>query len=256
MKHSKSRSAIVGLVCLLASAGALAQQKEGPPIRFDNWLFYQRNTDDSTRAQYRPRFFIPFNLDNGGVFTQRIDLPIYYTNKVGTDNPNGDRKGGIGDWFIEETYLSPEVSKNVKWSTSLRLVFPTGGDPPFGGNTYQAAPSVGLQYSMPQERLTFYPLLRYFFSYHDAQDGAARVRRLDIFPQVTWGFGEGWSVQMWPENPISYNDQTNKWFVNVDALLVKRLSKQWEFGFGGAYAIKKDDPQYKWIVDGRVTFYF
>src|SRR5262245_1328241 len=132
---------VFALTLLLAAASALAQDKGNPPIRFDNWLFYQRNTDDSTRAQYRPRFFIPFNLDNGGVFTQRIDLPSHYTNKVGPDNPNGDRKAGIGDWFIEETYLSPEVSKNMKWSTSLRLVFPTGGDPPFGGNTYQAAPS-------------------------------------------------------------------------------------------------------------------
>jgi hypothetical protein len=172
------------------------------------------------------------------------------------DNPNGDRKAGIGDWFVEEIYLSPEVSKNIKWSTSLRLVFPTGGDSPFGGNQYQAAPSVGLSYSMPEHKTTFYPLLRYFFSYHATDDNAGKVRRLDIFPQVTVGFGEGWSVQLWPENPLSYNDVTNKWFVNVDALLVKRMSKSWEFGIGGAYALKKDDPQYKWIVDGRLTFYF
>ena len=239
---------------VLAASTASAQDK--PPIRFDNWLYYQKNVDDSTRWQYRPRFLIPFNLDNGGVFTQRIDLPFYYLNKVGQDNPNGDWKSGIGDWFIEETYLSPEVSKNVKWSTSLRLVFPTGGNSPFGGNTYQAAPSVGLLYAMPEQKLTLNPLLRYFFSYHDAKDNAARVRRLDIFPQASWGFAEGWTLQMWPENPISYNDETNKWFVNVDALVVKRMSKSWEFGFGGAYALKKDDPQYKWIVDGRVTFYF
>src|SRR5262245_33548735 len=108
------RSAAVGLACLLCCASALAQQKESPPIRFDNWLYYQKNVDDSERWQYRPRFLIPFNLDNGGVFTQRIDLPFYYLNKVGQDNPNGDWKSGIGDWFIEEVYLSPEVSKNVK----------------------------------------------------------------------------------------------------------------------------------------------
>jgi hypothetical protein len=241
--------------CAIACTTACAQDSK-PPIRFDNWLYYQRNTDDSTRAQYRPRFLIPFNLDNGGIFTQRIDLPVYYTNKVGVDNPNGDRKAGTGDWFVEEIYLSPEVSKNIKWSTSLRLVFPTGGDSPFGGNQYQAAPSVGLSYSMPEHKTTFYPLLRYFFSYHATDDNAGKVRRLDIFPQVTVGFGEGWSVQLWPENPLSYNDVTNKWFVNVDALLVKRMSKSWEFGIGGAYALRKDDPQYKWIVDGRLTFYF
>lgn len=251
-----TRHAAFALTLLLASASALAQQKENPPIRFDNWLFYQRNVDDSTRAQYRPRFYIPFNLDNGGVFTQRIDLPVYYTNKVGPDNPDGDRKAGIGDWFIEETYLSPEVSKNVKWSTSLRLVFPTGGKSPFGGSQYTAAPSLGLLYSMPERKMTINPLLRYFYSYHATEDNAGKVRRLDIFPQASFGFGEGWTLQLWPENPIDYNYVTSKWFVDVDALLVKRLSKQWEFGFGGAYALKKDDPQFKWIVNGRLTFYF
>src|SRR6185436_10767959 len=109
---------ILGLACLVACADAAAQ--DSPPVRFDNWLYFQRNTDDSERWQYRPRFYIPFALSGGGTFTQRIDLPMYYLNKVGSDNPNGDWKAGIGDWFIEESYLSPEVARNVKWSTSLR----------------------------------------------------------------------------------------------------------------------------------------
>ena len=250
------RRIAVAVLGALACAAAWAQEKANPPIRFDNWLFYQRNTDDSTRAQYRPRFYIPFNLDNGGVFTQRIDLPIYYTNKVGPDNPNGDRKAGIADWFIEETYLSPEFAKNQKWSTSVRFVFPTGGHSPFGGDQYTVAPSLGYVYSMPEYKTTFNPLLRYFYSYHATEDNAGKVRRLDIFPQASFGFGEGWTLQLWPENPIDYNYVTHKWFVDIDALLVKRVSKSWEFGFGGAYALKKDDPQFKWIVDGRVTFYF
>jgi hypothetical protein len=253
MKQSPQRALALGALVLAAST-AWAQDK--PPVRFDNWLYYQKNVDDSARWQYRPRFLIPFNLDDGGVFTQRIDLPFYYTNKVGQDNQNGDWKSGIGDWFIEETYLSPEISKSTKWSTGARFVFPTGGNSPFGGNQYTVAPTLGLQYSMPEQKMTLYPLLRYFYSYHATQDNAGKVRRLDIFPQVTMGFGEGWSLQLYPENPISYNDVTNKWFVDIDALLVKRLSKSMEFGFGGAYALKKDDPQFKYILNGRLTFYF
>jgi len=247
-------AAALGVACLLAGGSASAQ--DNPPIRFDNWLYFQRNTDDSERWQYRPRFLIPFKLDNGGMFTQRIDLPFYYLNKVGTDNPNGDWKSGIGDWFVEETYLSPEVSKNLKWSTSLRLVFPTGGNSPFGGNQYTAAPSLGLTYSMPERKTTFSPLLRYFYSYHAVDDNAGKVRRLDIFPQVTIGFSDGWSLNLYPENPIDYNYVTGKWFVDIDALLVKRLSKSTEIGFGGAYALKKDDPQFKYVINGRLTFYF
>ena len=246
-------AAALGIACLFAG-GASAQ--DNPPIRFDNWLYFQRNIDDSERWQYRPKFYIPFKLDNGGTFTQRIDLPMYYLNKVGTDNPNGDWKAGIGDWFVEETYLSPEVSKDVKWSTSLRLIFPTGGKSPFGSSQYQVAPSVGLLYSMPEHKLTFNPLLRYFYSYHATDDNAGKVRRLDIYPTVTMGFAEGWSVSLWNENPIDYNDVTNKWFVPIDVLLIKRLRKDLEFAFGGAYGLDKSDPQYRYVVNGRLTFYF
>jgi hypothetical protein len=238
----------------LLSLPSVAQDK--PPVRFDNWLYFQRNTDDSERWQYRPRVFIPFALDGGGRFTQRIDLPMYYLNRTGADNPNGEWKAGIGDWFMEEIYLSPEIAKNVKWSTSLRLIFPTGGASPFGSNQYQWAPSLGLVYAMPEQKITFNPLLRYFMSYHAAEDGAGRVRRLDIYPTVTLGFAEGWSLAFWQENPIGYNRVSEKWFVPLDLLLVKRLSKDLEFGFGGAYGIEKDDPQFKYIVNGRVTLYF
>jgi hypothetical protein len=246
-------AAALWFLCFFA-AGAQAQDK--PPIRFDNWLYFQKNVDDSERWQYRPRFYIPFNLDNGGTFTQRIDLPMYYLNKVGTDNPNGDWKSGIGDWFVEESYLSPEVSKNVKWSTSVRFVFPTGGKSPFGSSQYQVAPSVGGVFSWPENKLTFNPVVRYFYSYHATDDNAGKVRRWDIYPTLTLGLSDGWSFSLWPENPIDYNDVSNKWFVPIDLLFVKKLSKSLEFAFGGAYGVNKDDPQFKYVIDGRLTFYF
>jgi len=238
----------------IASLPCLAQDK--PPVRFDNWLYFQKNIDDSERWQYRPRFYIPFLLGNGGTFTQRIDLPFYYLNKKGTDNPNGEWKNGIGDWFVEESYLSPEVSANLKWSTSVRFIFPTGGASPFGSQQYQCAPSLGMVYAMPEQKLTFNPVARYFMSYHANTDKAGQVRRLDFYPTITKGFADGWALQLWQENPIDYNQVTKKWFVPIDVLLVKRMSKSWEWGFGGAYAIEKDDPQYQYIINGRVTFYF
>jgi hypothetical protein len=247
-------AAIVGVSGALVGAGASAQ--ENPPIRFDNWLYYQDNTDNSQRWQYRPRFYIPFALNSGATFTQRIDLPMYYTNKVGPDNTTGGWQAGIGDWFLESTYLSPEIDKNMKWSTSLRLVFPTGGKSPFGSSQYQVAPSIGFLASRPENKLTFNPVARYFYSYHATDDSAAKVRRWDIYPTLTKGFDDGWSIAFYPENPISYNDVSNKWFVPFDVLLIKRLSKETELGFGGASAIIKDDPQYRYIVNARLTFYF
>ena len=67
------RAVACGLALLLTAA-APAQQLG--TIRFDNWLYFQSNTDGSERWQYRPRFYIPFSLSGGWTFTQRIDLPV------------------------------------------------------------------------------------------------------------------------------------------------------------------------------------
>jgi hypothetical protein len=88
--------------CGLLAAGEAPAQQLGT-IRFDNWLYFQSNTDGSERWQYRPRVYIPFSLSGGWTFTQRVDLPVYYTDKVGPDNPTGEWKTGIGDWTRSRT---------------------------------------------------------------------------------------------------------------------------------------------------------
>lgn len=245
---------ILGGALALAATTVPAQQN--PPTRFDNWLYYQRNIDDTARWQYRPRFYIPFALSEGWTFTQRIDLPMYYTDRAGVENPGGGWKAGLGDWFVEETLGTPEVAKNLKLSAGVRFVFPTGGGSPFGSNQYQWAPTVAAVYAMPDYKLTLNPIARYFMSYHAAEDGAGKVRRLDLYPTTTLALGEGWSFGFYIENPISYNEITKKWFVPIDGMLVKRLSKDVEFGLGAAYAAVKDDPQYQSMFYGRFTLYF
>jgi hypothetical protein len=118
------------------------------------------------------------------------------------------------------------------------------------------APSLGAVISRPENQLTFAPVVRYFYGFHTTDDNATKVRRWDIYPALTKGFDDGWSLAFYPENPIGYNDVTNKWFVPVDVMLIKRFSKDMELGFGGAGAAIKDDPQYRYIVNARLTFYF
>ncbi len=63
-------------------------------------------------------------------------------------------------------------------------------------------------------------------------------------------------MRFYPENPITYNEITHKWFVPIEAMFFKRLTKAVEIGFGGAYGLVKDDPQYRYLVEGRLRFYF
>jgi hypothetical protein len=83
------------------------------------------------------------------------------------------------------------------------------------------------------------------------------VRRLDVFPTVNVGLADNWSLAFYNgEFPMSYNYVNNKWFVPIDAMLIKRLSKTVELGAGGAYGIVTDNPTYKYQVYGRLSFYF
>ena len=56
-----------------AAAAEPASAQQLGTIRFDDWLYFQENVNDSERWQYRPRFFIPFDLPCGWAFTQRLD---------------------------------------------------------------------------------------------------------------------------------------------------------------------------------------
>jgi hypothetical protein len=246
--------AALAAACALVAPAAHAQQLG--TVRFDNWLYFQNNTDTSERWQYRPRVFVPFELRGGWTFTQRADLPVYYTDKSGSENPTGAWKAGISDWFIEEIFTTPDLAPNFRMFGSVRFVFPTGGGSPFGSEQYQWAPAAGATYGMPDRGITLSPHARYFMSFHATEPGAAKIRKLDLYPTVAFALRDGWSLAFYPENPITYNDVSGKWFVPIDAMLIKRISRTVEIGFGGAYGIVKDDPVFQYVINGRVTVYF
>jgi hypothetical protein len=132
----------------------------------------------------------------------------------------------------------------------------TGGLEPFGNSQYEWAPAIGVTYSTPERAVTISPLARYFMSYHASEAAASEVRTLMLFPMVTVGLKDGWSLSFYGENPIVYNAVTSKWFVPIDVLLLKRVSKSLDFTVGGAYGILKDDPQYQYIINASIAFHF
>src|SRR4051795_2957997 len=110
MNSNRPSNLIVGSALAFAAMGAAAQERG--PVRFDNWAYYQRNTDDSQQWQYRVRFDIPFRFASGWEFTQRAYLPLLlYTNRTGPANPDGGGwAAGLGDWFFDEYFTTPELT--------------------------------------------------------------------------------------------------------------------------------------------------
>jgi hypothetical protein len=225
----------------------------------ENWGFFQKNENGSDQWKYEPRLYVPFHFDNGWTFTQRVDVPMIYTNTKGAGNPGGGYSGGIGDVFIEEIFETPEIAKSLSFRASVRFVFPTGKQSPFGSSQYQWAPMAGMIYRMPDALagVTLAPYVRYFSGFDPQYANVTETRKLDLYPAATFGLGDRWSMSFYPDNPVIYNESNHTWFVPLDLMFVHRVAKQWEYGFGGAWKLgHPSDPAYRYIIDARLTYWF
>lgn len=258
-RKTLSLRALLALAAALAlPAAALAQSGWGT-IRLDNWGFFQRNANGTNQWQYRPRIFVPYATEGGWTLTQRADLPLLYTDNTGPGNPGGGYIGGIGTILFESIADTPEVAKNLTLRASLRLVLEAPKGQPFGPPQYQIAPGLGFTYRMPDalNGVTISPYARYFWGFNAKTAGTQLINTLNLFPTVTFGLAKDWSLALYPENPITYNQNNGTWFVPLDLLFVHRLSKDVEFGIGGAFKLgSPSNPSYDYIVDGRLTVFF
>ena len=247
----------LALGAALAGLSASASAQMGT-VRFDNWVYYQENYGDSARWQYRPRVFIPFAFGDGWTFTQRIDVPFYYTNATGPANTDGDWKFRISDILFEEILDTPDVAKNLRLRTSVRLVAPTGGQSPFGSDQWQVAPGFGANWRLPElwKGVSVIPYVRYFYGFDAGSPGVTTLRKWNFFPEVVVNLSEKWAIDFYPEQGISYNDRNNKWFVPIEAMFLNRVSKSFNYSVGGAYALVDDDKSYRWLIQARFTFFF
>lgn len=257
--------AVLGMMAtiLLLAQSALASERvpeppDPPKPRFETWFYYQENADDSGQYKLTQKIYIPLGSSDGWRFTGRVDVPFLYTNKEGSGNPDGDWESRVGDSLTELYATSPPVAPHLTLGGSLRLVWPTGGQPPFGAEQYQWAPSLYLDYRVPDlgYGLTFHPLARYFMSYHANSAGAAKIRKLELYPTVTFDLPDQWFIALYPENPIEYNEITGQWFVPFEALVGKDLSERLHLGFGGAVKLGGNDPQYQYLLEALVEWRF
>ncbi len=255
--------AILGLAISFWTPGASAGERvpkppDAPKTRLETWFYYQENADGSGQYKLTEKVYLPLGGGGGWRFTGRVDVPFLDTNKKDNGNPNGDWEFHVGDSLTEFYATSPPVVPHLTLGGSLRLVWPTGGQPPFGAEQYQWAPSLSLNYRVPDlgYGMTLHPLARYFMSYHAASAGAAKIRKLDLYPTVTFDLPDRWFIVLYPENPIEYNEITGQWFVPFEAMVGKDLSERLHLSFGGAVKLGGNDPQYQSLLEARVEWRF
>jgi hypothetical protein len=249
-------------LCAVAlGAGTLpaAGQSGLGSVVFENWGFFQRNEDGSNQWKYEPRLYVLYRFVDGATFTQRIDVPLIYTNASGAGNPGGGYSGGVGDIFIEEIFESREVRENLRLKASVRFVFPTGKQSPFGSSQYQWAPGGGFVYAMPNalRGVTLEPYVRYFSGFDPQYDNVKEVRKLELYPAATFALADRWSLLLYPDNPITYNEQKGTWFVPFDFMFARKVDRTWEYGLGGAWKLgHPSDPSVRYLIDARLIVSF
>lgn len=235
---------------------AFAEEGLGRPY-VENWIFFQRNADGSGQWKDEPRLYVPWHLAGGWPFTQRVDAPLVYTNATGMGNPDGSYSAHVGDAFIEEILASPLVAADFRLRTSVRFVFPTGGQKPFGSGQYQWAPGAGFAWSLPAHGVVLSPYVRYFFGFDPQYADVKAVRKLDIYPAAKLALGRAWSLLLYPQNPITYNAASGTWFVPLDVMAVYGVHSAWEVGVGGAVKLgTPSDPVFSYVIDVRVEYRF
>ena len=99
--------------------------------------------------------------------------------------------------------------------------------------------------------------MRYFSGFDPRYDNVSEVRKLELYPAATFSLSGGWSLLLYPDNPITYNEQKNTWFVPLDLMLARRIDKTLEVGVGGAWKLgNPSDPSYRYIIDARLIVSF
>jgi len=234
-------------------------ENEKGDARFESWGILQKDVNETEQWTYQARLYVPFSLGDGWTFTQRVQLPMSYTNESGAGNPGGTYSGGIGNGFIEEIFETGDVAPNFRLRGSVRVVFPTGKEAPYGDGQYQVAPGAGFGYAMPDlwRGVTLDPYVRYAYGFSPDPSSVQTIRKWSIYPAATVTLDPQWSLVLYPDNPITYNDRKRSWFVPIDLMVVRKFGGTLEGGIGGAWRIGDSaDASFRWLIDARLAVHF
>ncbi len=234
-------------------------ENERGEARVESWGLFQKDVNGTDQWTYQARLYVPFSLADGWTFTQRLQLPMTYTNESGAANPGGTYSGGIGNAFVEEIFETGDVAPDFRLRGSVRVVFPTGKQAPYGSGQYQVAPGLGFGYAMPDvlRGVTLDPYVRYAYGFSPDPSSVQTIRKWSIYPAATITLDPQWSLILYPDNPITYNDRKQSWFVPIDLMVVHRFSKSVVAGAGGAWRIGDSaDASFRWLIDARLAVSF
>jgi hypothetical protein len=261
---------MAGILLVFGDATASAQDETTnngedltrPLNRFDVRLQYEALPDmDQFHEEFDNRDQETLTLRSDLVFFQkpeqmglRIDLPIIWNNKPNTENRTGSVQSGLADLLFQAIYAH---TFNNRWAAGIgtRWMFPTASSDAFGDGKWQVAPLAGFRCFVPEiSNGTFAEMALWWDNSFGGNPKRSNLQYLIIKPQFNLNLPHGWFVNSAPEIRSDY--KTGKWFVPLDVMLGKKLSRHWVASIEYRYGVVRGVDSYKNWIEARIGYFF
>lgn len=184
----------------------------------------------------------------------RLDLPLEWSNKPTSQNPNGRTQFGMGDLLAQAAYLH---TFGGRWAAGvgLQMLLPTATGEAFGNGKWQLVPTVGVRAELPEISSGSYSglIVRQFVSVA-GPSSRTDINYLSFEPQVNIGLPDQWFLNSSPK--LRYNLETQKWFVPLDLMVGKKFGTRWVASVEYQYGLVRDDDRYNQWLEARVGYFF
>jgi hypothetical protein len=211
-------------------------------------LFDDRHTETMTLRSDLVFFRKPDQL------ALRFDLPMEWSNKPTSQNPNGRTRYGLGDLLAQALYVH---TFDDRWAgaVGLQMLLPTATGQAFGNGKWQLAPSIGARAELPELSKGSYVGLavREFVSVAGSAT-RSNINYLSFEPAINIALPDQWFLNSNPK--LRYNLETEKWFIPLDLMVGKKFGARWVASIEYQYGLVKDDPKYNQWVEGRIGYFF
>jgi len=184
----------------------------------------------------------------------RFDLPLEWSNKLTSQNPNGVTRFGMGDLLAQALYVH---TFNTRWAAAVgvQAILPTATGLAFGNGKWQLAPSAGVRAGLPEISPGSYVGLavRDYVSVGGSPT-RADINYLTFEPALNISLPDQWFLNTNPK--LRFNLETNKWFVPLDLMVGKKFGAHWVASVEYQYGLVRDDERYNQWLEARVGYFF
>jgi hypothetical protein len=209
-----------------------------------------------------PRADKPFPLGGGWSVATRVDLPMFHTQTVNPDNPDGGYSFGMGDVLLQALFIKTE-SPDFAWAIGAQAIFPTASEDGMGGGKYRLVPTLGARWNTPALGKGSWIALvgRYDFDVA-GKDNRSHFSELQFSPIVNLPLAQGWFLNIFPSSDIRYNlreerpGDKGKWFVPFNFMLGKMVDKSTVASLEVGVPIINDYQVYDFKIEARIGFFF